>query len=130
MALEKVRTVTNTVTGEFVDEWKEVEHPVQPDVVPPPISDRQFFQQLAVLGTIPRSEALAAVKTGTIPTALQVIVDLISDEDLNFEVDMLISGATLFYRDNIFVGMIGAMLSPPMSSEDLDAFWMDAAKLG
>ncbi len=124
-----VRKITDPITGAYEDVEEEVEAIVFPVVIPQVISDRQFFQQLAVMGKIPKSEALAAVKTGTIPTDLQSIINLIADDDLKFEADMLLSGATQFYRDNAFVSMIGAMLDPPMTSADLDQFWLAAAQL-
>ena len=39
--------------------------------VPDIISDRQFFQQLAILGLINEAEALAAVGPGTMPATLR-----------------------------------------------------------
>lgn len=69
-----------------------------PDV-PASISDRQFFQQLAVVGVITQDEALAAVKTGTIPVAMQALVAGLP-ADQQFGAEMLLSGATIFYRNH------------------------------
>jgi hypothetical protein len=48
------------------------------------LADRQFFQQLAIAGTITQDEALAAVKVGTIPPALAGFVDAIKVPDQKF----------------------------------------------
>lgn len=69
--------------------------PVPPPPVPSEISDRQFFQQLAIEGIITQDEALAAVQTGTIPAVLQKIVDQMAD-DQKFGAKMILSGATIF----------------------------------
>ena len=53
------------------------------------MSDRQFFQAIAVLGKIEPAEALAAVKTGDIPAALLAFVnDLLSEQ--KFAAEMLL----------------------------------------
>lgn len=65
--------------------------------VPASISDRQFFQQLAVSGVISEAEALDAVKTGDLPAPLMALVDQMPDEQ-KFSAKMLLCGATTFQR--------------------------------
>jgi len=69
-----------------------------PPTVLPAISDRQFAQALADLGVIARTEALAFVKRGEVPAALQAAIDAIADADARFAAEMQVSGATLFER--------------------------------
>ena len=93
----------------------------------PAISDRQFFQQAAVMGLITKDEALAAVKVGTIPAAMQAIVDAIPDPDAKFAATMIISGATTFNRDNPLTNQVGMAMG--WTSEQLDQFFMAASLL-
>ena len=95
--------------------------------VPQSISDRQFFQQLAVQGTISQDEALSAVKVGHIPAPLQSIVDAIVDPSRAFAAQMLLSGATTFLRDHPLTIAIGA--AQGMTPVQIDAFFQDAAAL-
>lgn len=71
------------------------DEPELPEPPPPAISDRQFFQGLANRGIITKAEALAAVRTGDIPAALQALVDGLA-EGMQFDASMKISGATTF----------------------------------
>lgn len=96
-----------------------------PDV-PDAISDRQFFQQLAVNGTITQAEALAAVQTGAIPAVLEAFVDALPEAD-QFGARMLLSGATVFLRDHPLTAAIGA--AQGMDSAEIDAFFIAADKL-
>lgn len=97
------------------------------DTVPAVVSDRQFFQMLAISGAITKEEALAAVMTGAIPSALESIVAAIEDENEEFAVRMLLSGATQFRRDHPLAASIAAARG--MSDEQLDEFWTAAAAL-
>lgn len=99
--------------------------PAPPKVVT--ISDRQFFQALAMFGTITQQEALDAVKVGAIPAALQVMVDAIQDADDRFAAEMLLSGATIFRRDHPLVSSIGA--AQGMTEQQIDSFFASAAQL-
>ncbi|MBP1064846.1 hypothetical protein JOE51_006313 [Bradyrhizobium japonicum] len=100
-----------------------------PDVLPVPasISDRQFFQQLAINGTISRDDALAAVKVGTIPAPLQAIVNAIQDAEQRFAANMLLSGATVFERAHPLTAAIGA--AQGMTSDQVDIFFRAAAQV-
>lgn len=95
--------------------------------VPDSISRRQFYQYLATLGMITKGEALAAIKTGSIPASLQAILDGMTDPDAKFDADMLLSGAAEFNRDHPLV-MVFAM-QQQMSEEDVDDFWRAAANV-
>lgn len=104
--------------------------PVIPPLNPygvPDISDRQFFQKLALDGVITKSEALAAVRTGDIPAAMQAIVDQITDADQRFAAEMLLSGATVFQRGNYLTEAVRT--SRGMTSDECDQFFRDAAAL-
>lgn len=92
-----------------------------------PISDRQFYQQAAIDGYISQADALAAVQTGFIPGPLQAIVDQISDADEKFNAQMILSGATTFYRDHPLTDQIGAALG--MAPEGIDQFFRSAVAL-
>jgi hypothetical protein len=98
-----------------------------PPAIPPQISDRQFFQQLALAGTITEKEALEAVKVGTIPAVLQGFVDGIKDPEQKFSANMLLAGATVFERDHPLTEAIGE--AQGMSPDQVDAFFTAAAAL-
>lgn len=95
--------------------------------VPESISDRQFFQELALLGIITREEALEAVKIGTIPNTLQMFINNSQDPDFRFNAEMLLSGATVFHRDHPLTAQIGLVNN--WTSSEVDQFFIDASKL-
>jgi len=95
--------------------------------VPEIISDRQFAQALADSDVITQAEALAFVRTGTLPDALQSAVDGIKDAATKFAAEMLLSGATSFERTHLMVGVLGQALNK--SDADLDALWVLGAAL-
>lgn len=94
--------------------------------VPDEISDRQFFQQMAVEGRITQQEALDAVGSGIIPGAMEVLIEMLPEEQ-RFAARMLIRGATTFRRTHPVTELIGQLYD--MTSEQIDATWRDAAKL-
>ncbi len=94
--------------------------------VPSTISDRQFFQQLAVGGLITESEALAAVQTGTLPAAIVAFIDQLPDEQ-QFPASMLLTGATSFERAYPLTEAFLAMYE--MDGEHIDQLWRDAIQL-
>lgn len=102
------------------------------DYVPPPppfineISDRQFFQQLAIDGEITQGEALDAVKTGAIPAALQAVIDKLPDAQ-KFTVEMLVSGATKFEYTNPFTSILAQALG--RTEAQMKTLWSNAAAL-
>jgi hypothetical protein len=95
-------------------------------VVPQQISDRQFFQQLAVQGIIGQADALAAVKTGAMPADLQALINQLP-ADQQFAATMLISGATVFERNHPLTVGIGTAYG--WSSAQIDALFIAAAAL-
>ena len=100
--------------------------PPEPEPVPDEISDRQFFQQLAVLGVITQQEALAAVATGTIPSAMAALIDQLPEAQ-QFPAQMLVSGATTFRRSHPISGFIGGLYG--WTDEQADDLWLAAALL-
>ena len=109
------------VDGEF--QSQEVPEPVS---VPQVISDRQFYQQLAVLGLITQAEALAAVKTGDIPATLQGLIVSLPVEQ-RFSAEMLLSGAVQFQRNHPLTLIFG--LAMGWTDEELDTLWIAASRL-
>lgn len=94
--------------------------------VPEEISDRQFAMGLAIAGLITQAEALAFVKTGEVPTALQAMVDAIEDTGARFEAEMLVSGATVFKRSHPLVSMIASQVG--WTEQQTDQFWYDCSQ--
>lgn len=94
--------------------------------VPLSISDRQFFQQLAVQGIISQDDALAAVRTGAIPEALQQLINGLP-VDQQFGATMIVAGATTFERSHPLTIAIGSAYG--WSVDRLDAFFRAAAAL-
>lgn len=96
--------------------------------VPETISDRQFFQQLAVLGEITQDEALGAVQIGEIPERLAIAIDTLPAQ-ARFSAKMQVSGAVIFHRHHPTTLALANAMSPPWSSDQLDALWAAAALL-
>ena len=94
--------------------------------VPQTISDRQFFQQLAIAKVISQEEALAAVKTGDIPSALSGFIAALPDA-ARFNAEMLLSGATVFQRDHPLTNAVA--MAQGMTADQVDEFFRQAAKL-
>lgn len=94
--------------------------------VPEDISDRQFFQQLAVMQVITPDEALDAVKTGTIPAMLGAFIDTL-DGEMQFPARMLVSGAVTFKRHHPMTLALAAGMG--WTDEQLDGLWKAAAVL-
>ena len=93
----------------------------------PTISDRQFFQALAMMEMITPQEALAAVRTGEVPATMQTFVDAIEDPQQRFGAQMLLSGATQFERYHPLVAQFGAAFG--MDEDQIDDLWRLAASL-
>ncbi|MXO73588.1 hypothetical protein [Alteraurantiacibacter buctensis] len=94
--------------------------------VPATISDRQFFQQLALLGKITQAEALDAVGPGIIPASMGALIDMLPAEQ-QFTARMLLSGATSFERHHPLTPVLGGMYG--LADDDLDALWIAGAAL-
>ncbi len=72
------------------------------------ISDRQFFQALALNDLITQDEAEAAVATGTIPAAMAALVEQLPVEQ-QFAARMLLKGATAFRSDHPLTAALGSL---------------------
>lgn len=104
--------------------WTLVDTPPPP--IPEEISDRQFFEALALMGLITEAEALAAVKTGEIPAAMQVAIEGLPPEQ-RFPVEMIVSGATIFHRSNPLTNQLGQSLGK--NPAEIDTLWHFASNL-
>jgi hypothetical protein len=100
--------------------------PEPPAVVPASVSDRQFFQALAIRGEITEDEALDAVGPGIIPAAMVALIDQLPEAE-RFGAKMLIRGATVFERANPLADLIGSLFG--WDGDALDEFWTFAATL-
>lgn len=88
-----------------------------PEPVPESVSDRQFFQALALDGMISEAEALAAVQTGALPAPIAAIIDAMPDQ---FAARMLLSGATTFERRHPLTDALASALGySPAQTDDL-----------
>lgn len=103
---------------------------VDPATLPPPvpwsISDRQFFQQLAVMKLITEDEAEAAVATGALPATLAELVELLP-EQARHSARMLLKGATVFERGHEMTDTIAWLYG--FDSDAVDALFREAANL-
>jgi hypothetical protein len=111
--------------------WEAEGNTIPPYIAPPPpvpdqISDRQFFQQLSIMGLITQAEALSAVQVGTIPAAMETFIGSLPS-DSQFSARMVLTGATTFQRSHPLVAMFGA--AQGMTSAQIDALWIAASAL-
>jgi hypothetical protein len=99
-----------------------------PPVVPSNtvISDRQFYQQLAIQSVITQNEALSAVQIGALPSSLASLVAALP-ADQQFGAKMLLCGATQFIRSNPLVAVFGAAFG--WNTAQIDALWAAAYQL-
>ena len=97
-----------------------------PRPVPPEISDRQFFQALAIAGIISEADALAAVMTGDLPAAFEAFVAALPAGE-QFGARMALSGATIFRRDHPLTAAFGA--ASGKSPAEIDELFRLAASL-
>ena len=98
-------------------------NPLEP--VPAEISDRQFFQQLAIMGVITEDQALASNAAVIPPPLLTLIEGFPADQQFNIK--MLVSGAVVFHRNNPVTQAIGAAYG--WTPAQIDDFFKAAAKL-
>lgn len=94
--------------------------------VPETISDRQFFQQLAITGAITPDDALQAVKVGTIPANLEAFISTLAI-DQQFAANMMLAGATQFNRHHPMTLALAQGMG--WTNDQLDALWTNAAAL-
>jgi hypothetical protein len=103
-----------------------------PYVQPPPplpeiITDRQFYQQLAVMGEITQDEALAAIGTGTIPAELVAFVATLPTPEDQFNAKMILSGNVEFHRNHPMVAAVAQYKG--WSQQQTDDLWRAASLL-
>lgn len=118
----------------MIAEWEAEGNTIEPYVAPPTIeivpdeiSRRQFFQQLAKMEIITKSEALAALTSGSIPTPLQNIIDQLPTDEDKFNAQMLVIGASTFNRTHPLAEIVRQAMQ--WTIEQKDQFWRDAASL-
>lgn len=97
-----------------------------PPPVPESVSDRQFFQALADAGLVSWDEALAAVKTGALPSRIVDVLAEMTEADRR-RAEMLLSGATTFERRHPFTDALATALG--YSSAQTDDLFRAAAAL-
>lgn len=105
-------------------EAHDAEHP--PVVIPPIISRRQFFQQLAIDGEITEAAAEAAMDVGTIPAPLLAAIELLPEGD-HFAARMFLKGAGEYEISHPMTGIIAALMEWP--EDRVTALWVDGAQL-
>lgn len=96
-----------------------------PDPVPQSISDRQFFQQLSIVGIITEDQALAS-NAAVIPPPLLALIEALP-ADQQFAAKMLVSGATIFERHHPITEAIGQAYG--WTVEQIDGFFTAASLL-
>lgn len=94
--------------------------------VPAAISDRQFAQQLAVLGTITEAEAVAWAARGDLPAAVETAIAALPEGN-RFGARMLLSSATTYERQHPLASVLVALLG--YDAEAIDELWRAAAAL-
>ena len=101
--------------------------PADPIVEPIPdeISDRQCFQQLAIMGLITQQEALTYLGNGTLPAAFEAFVEALPEAS-QFDARMKLM-ANNFRRSDSWVDVFGQMQG--MTPEQVDDIWRAAALL-
>jgi hypothetical protein len=92
--------------------------------VPPVISDRQFFQQLAIDTEITEQEALDAVMTGVIPARLETALGTLPTAQ-QFSARMALSGSTEFRRAHPMTNLLQAALG--WTKQQTDDLWRKAS---
>jgi hypothetical protein len=102
-----------------------------PPLKPPPISRRQFYQELANMGSITQNSALGTMKTGALPNEIDNYIKSNNvPDDREFEANMFFVGAQSIPIDHEFVIGLAAYLNTENTTpEAMEAMWLRAAKL-
>jgi hypothetical protein len=90
------------------------------------ISNRQFYQQLALDGVITQQEALDAVR-GNIPAPLGNAISTLTVGAEQFNASMFLASATLFSREHPVIEHIATTMG--WTAEQTDELWRKARKL-
>ncbi len=101
---------------------------VDPRPVPQEISDRQFFQIMAMMNVITQDEALQAVGDGTMPAAFEAIISQLPQEQ-QFPARMMMRGATRFDRSYPLVDIFARYSKPPYTDAQIDDIFRQASRL-
>jgi hypothetical protein len=115
-----------TMFGQQVYDRKTKTFSAPKSPVPPTLSDRQFFQALALKKIITEKEALAAVGVGMIPPILLAVVDAMPAKD-KFAGTMFLTGTTIFSRDHVVIDALQNNLK--WTTEQMDDLWRSAGAL-
>lgn len=94
--------------------------------VPSKVSDRQLFQQLAIMGAITEEEAIDAVRVGGIPPTLALLMNKLPESEI-FTAKMLICGATEFNRKHPLTEWMGEAMG--YTKRQMDDLFRAAAAL-
>lgn len=100
--------------------------PTDPQAPPEAVSDRQFFQQIAILRLITEEEAEEAVGAGVIPAPMLALVNQLP-EAMRFDARMKLRGATVFNRSSPLTAMLAQAYG--WTQEKVDDLWSSAANL-
>lgn len=92
----------------------------------PPISDRQFSQQLAIVGTISEAEAIGWAARGDLPGVMETAIGQLPEGD-QFAARMLLSSATTYEFEHPLGAVLGGLLG--FSEAQRRSLWLAAAKL-
>ena len=95
--------------------------------VPPSISRRQFFTELALQGVCSPEEAETAMVGGELPDAFASVLALLPEEE-RFLARMLLKGAAAFERTHPMVAVFAMAQNPPWPDALVDEFFRLAAK--
>ena len=117
--------INREATVEEINEITRLQN-YQVKIVPESISDRQFFQQLAIQGLITQHEAEEAVGPGTIPVSMTSLINQLPANQ-QFGARMLVRGATTFLRNHPVTQLIGTLYG--LSDSQIDTLWVNASKL-
>ncbi|AHJ10722.1 putative tail fiber assembly-like protein [Rhizobium phage vB_RglS_P106B] len=107
-----------------IPDGEPTEEPQEPPT-PAKITKRQFWQQLATMGLITKTEALAFMTTGVLPSAFDALVETL-DENAEFEARMQLA-TNDYERNNDFVNAFAEMNG--MDSAQVDIIWKEGSKL-
>lgn len=123
-----VREYGESFTGVDGDSYvfRTVDPATLPAPVPQSISDRQFFQQLAIQDVITEQEAENAVAIGEIPAAMTALIEMLP-EQARFDARMTLKGATVFERHHEMVDTIAWLYG--WTSEQVDDLFRAAGAL-
>ena len=102
------------------------EHVPRPPKVPEAVSTRQFYQQLALDGEISLEEAIAAVKTGALPSRFRSLVDSLNGPEKINTVFAVVGSEEVNRKDPAITRIVAEL---GWSTEKFNRLFTEAAKL-